>query len=44
PLELFEFLLVGSWALKEVQKYEKKGSGKCIPKKILRGGNCSQMY
>ena len=33
PLELSEFPLVGSWALREVQKHGKKGGGKRIPKK-----------
>src|SRR5204862_155477 len=33
PLPLFP--LSSGWATKEVQKYGKKGSGKCIKKKIL---------
>ena len=34
PLELSEFPLVGSWALREVQKHGKKGGGKRMLKKI----------
>jgi hypothetical protein len=32
---LSEFPLVGGWALKEVQKYGKKGGGKRMPKRII---------
>jgi hypothetical protein len=34
-LEVFEFPLVSGWALKEVQKYGKKGGSKHIKKKVI---------
>lgn len=34
-MEVFEFPLVNGWALKEVQKYGKKGGSKHIKKKVI---------
>jgi hypothetical protein len=34
PMNTNEFPLASGWVTKEIQKYGKKGSGKCIKKKI----------